>query len=828
MRRSVALAGVVVALAAVHGTGREPKLAKPGKPALVLPGIQEDGAIRLPNQWSLRPAGKQLELGDFPVLLTLHPGGEWLAALHAGLGPHEIITVALGPSRPRIVSRIILEQTFGGLCFAPDGKTLYAGGGEFGLVHAFEFADGYLSRHRKLRVARRTEKFVVGGVAVDAGGRWLFAAGTWGDAVCMLPVDRPDDYVTVLLGKDSYPYGCLVDTERKRLYVSLWNKAQVAVVDLEEKKVAATWDTERHPTEMALSPDGNTLYVACSNSTRVSVIDAAAGKGLETINCALFPTAPSGNTPNSLTVTPDGELLFVANADANNVAVFNIRQAGKARPLGFIPTGMYPTSIRFNAADKRLYVANGRGSTPRANPGGPNPLLRRNATVREYIANLYHGTLSILDVPTEERMVAYSKQAYVCSPLRPDQGAAGQRPAGNPIPDKVGDPSPIKHCIYIIRENRTYDQVLGDVPGGNGDPSLCIFPEKITPNAHRLARQFVLLDNFYCDGEVSAEGHEWSMGAYCTDFVKKVWPLTYRGSPLKRLDIYPSSGNFNDIERPAGGYLWDRCAEAKVSYRSYGEWIDNGKTPKDPGRATVKALEGHFDPWYRGFDLDYSDLKRSARFLEELKRFEREGEMPRFIVLWLPNDHTSGTTAGKLTPTAYVAENDLALGQIVEAVSKSRFWKETAIFVVEDDAQNGSDHVDAHRTVALAISPYSQHGHKGSNLYSTSSMVRTIGLILGLRPMSQFDAAACPMYAAFWEKADFSPYQHLVPDTDLKARNSYTAWGADLSAKMDFSTADAADDLLLNEVIWRSVKGPHAPMPPPVRAAFVFPHLAKD
>jgi DNA-binding beta-propeller fold protein YncE len=722
----------------------------------------------------------------------------------------------------------VLEQTFGGLAFAPDGQTLFAGGGEFDLVHAFRFADGYLSEHRKLAVGGNSAKFIPNGLAVDPDGRWLFVAGTWGHAVSLVPLDRPADAVTVPLGKDSYPYGCLVDAARKRLYVSLWSRAKIAVVDLEQKKVVEAWDTEKHPTEMALAADGKTLYVACANSTRVSVLDPATGKGLETINCALYPNAPAGNTPNSLALTPDGQLLFVTNADANNVAVFNVSQRGNAKPLGFVPTGMYPTSVRFNPADKRLYIANGRGTTPRANVHGPNPLLSGSKTVREYIAGLYRGTLAILDIPSPDRMISYSKQAYACSPLRPDLGVVAKPPAGNPIPAKVGDPSPIKYCVYVIRENRTYDQVLGDLKEGNGDPALCLFPEKITPNAHRLARQFVLLDNFYCEGEVSAEGHEWSMGAYCTDFVKKVWPLSYRGSPLKKMGIYPAEGQFDAIARPAGGYLWDRCAEAGVSYRSYGEWIINGRTLKDPGRATVKALEGHFDPWFRSFDMDYPDAKRADRFLEELARFEKEGELPRLIILRLPNDHTAGTKVGVLTPTAYVAENDLALGRVVEGLSKSRFWKEMAIFVVEDDAQNGSDHVDAHRTVALVVSPYARGAGVDSTLYSTASMLRTMELILGLKPMSQFDAAARPMYRSFLAKADFSPYAHAMPDTDLNAKNTATAWGAKLSEKMDFTVEDAADDLLLNEVIWRSVRGPHAPMPPPVRSAFVFPHLPKE
>ena len=826
MRRSVTgifvLLGVCAALVVALGRADDTKQAKPPTepPRYVLPGVQPGGDLLLPNQWSLRPVGRQLPLGDFPVNLALHPGGPWLAALHAGYGEHEVVIVDL--KKQRVVSRVTLEQTFYGLCFAPDGKTLFASGGEFEVVHAFDFADGLLSRPRQLAVVKETEKFIPGGLATDAAGKALFVAGTWGDAVALLPLDQPEKRTLVAVEKGSYPYACLPHPDGKRLFVSLWAKAAVAVIDLAEKKAVAVWKTESHPTEMALAPDGKTLFVACANSTKVSVLSAADGKARETIACALYPAAPTGNTPNSLSLTPDGQLLFVANADNNNVAVFNVAEPGKSKSLGYLPVGWYPTSVRFNPADKRLYVANGKGAGSAANPQGPQPTLPSDVNLRQYIAGLYRGTLSVIDQPTPERMGQYTELAYRLSPLRKDLGVTAEPPADSPIPRKPGGPSPIKHCIYVIKENRTYDQVFGDIKEGNGDPNLCLFPEKVTPNHHRLARQFVLLDNFYVEGEVSADGHEWSMGAYATDFVEKVWPLNYRGSPKKKLTTYPAEGVLDAVARPAGGYLWDRCAEAGVSYRSYGEWIENGKTPNDPGKARVKALEGHFDPMFRGYDLDYPDQKRADRFIEELQRFEKEGGFPQLIILRLPNDHTYGTRAGKPTPTAMVADNDLALGRVVEAVSKSKFWKETAIFVVEDDAQNGPDHVDAHRTVALVVSPYTKRKHVDSTLYSTSSMLRTMELILGLQPMSQFDAAARPMYHSFTAKPDFAAYDHVVPDVDLKAVNPKDAPGAKESEAFDLTKEDAADDLRFNQVIWWSVKGKDSPMPAPVRAGFLF------
>ncbi len=689
---------LAVALQPAPEPSRRPPTPTP--PPRVLPGVRLDGLVQLPNQWSLRPAGKHLPLGDFPVNIALHPKGPWAAVLHAGYGEHEIVIVELRKDRPRIVSRVSLPQTFYGICFAPDGKTLFASGGEFEVVHAFAFDKGLLSDHREIPVAPVADKFVVSGVAVDAAGRTLFATGAWGDAVAVVPLDDPAKRRTVALDKGGFPYACLPDPQSGRLFVSLWGKAAVAVIDPDQAHVVATWPTESHPTEMALAPDGKKLFVACSNSSKVSVLDVAHdGKPLETLRCALYPDAPSGNTPNSLALTPDGRMLFVANADASNLAVFNVAAPGRSEPLGFIPTGWYPTSVRYDPADQRLYVAEGKGLSSRANPQGPGPEEAKGlGSTYQYIAGLLQGDLSAIDLPDPEKLADYTKQAYACSPLRPDQAPTGAFPDDNPIPRKVGDASPIRHCIYIIKENRTYDQILGDMKEGNGDTDLCLFGEKVTPNYHKLARQFVLLDNFYVDGEVSADGHQWSMGAYATDFVEKVWPLNYRGSPLKKLAEYPSEGNYDPIARPSAGYIWDRCAEAGVSYRSYGEFVDNAKKPGDPAVPRVKALVGHIDPDFHGWDLDYPDVKRAARFIDELHRFEKDGGLPQLSILRLPNDHTAGAKVGKPTPRAMVADNDLALGMVVEAVSKSKFWKDTAIFVLEDDAQNGPDHVDAHRS----------------------------------------------------------------------------------------------------------------------------------
>ncbi len=509
----------------------------------------------------------------------------------------------------------------------------------------------------------------------------------------------------------------------------------------------------------------------------MTVFDTVAGKAIETIGTAIDPRAPTGSTPSSLALSADESILFVANAATNNLAVVNVKEPGKKRAFGVHPHRLV-SDLRPPGDDgKTLFVTNAKGASSKANRDGPNPISKANASTREYIAGLFQGTLSTIPLPTPAQMAEYSKTVYECSPLKTDDPlAVNQRGVtpGGPIPSKVGDPSPITHCVYIIKENRTYDQVFGDLPQGNGEPALCLFPEVVTPNHHALVREFVLLDNFYVDGEVSADGHEWTMGAYATDYVERTWPLSYRGD---RRVPYPAEGQLA-ISRPAGGYLWDKAAEKGVSYRSYGEFVQNNPIPGMPATTLVKTLRDHFDPKYRSYDLNYPDVKRADRFLEELAEFEKSGDLPRLIVIRLPNDHTSGTKPGTLTVTAFVADNDLALGRVVEGLSKSRFWKNLAIFVVEDDAQNGSDHVDAHRTVALAISPYIKRKTVDSTMYSTSSMLRTMELCLGLEPMSQFDASARPMSNAFTDKPDLTPYVHRPAGVDLSARNDATAWGA--------------------------------------------------
>ncbi len=805
------------------------------------PGEFAPNRILLPNQWYLDPVGDDRPLGLFPMNMQFSPDGQFLAIVHCGAGEHEIMVFRTDGNV--LIGKIVLPNIYYGLAFSPDGSRLFVSGGEDEVVHIFDFSEGYLSNPKSIRIAPEKERHVPCGIEVSPDGAWIAVTETWGNAVGVWNVETGDRRWRHDFGTESRPYDCAYSPDGARLYVSLWGQAKIAMIPLEgagfgEPVFVATGD---HPNELLLSADGSRLFVANANVNTVSVIDTAAMRVTETLNTALYPDALEGSTPNSLAASPDGRRLFIANADNNSIAVFDIAEAGDSRSLGAIPVGWYPTSVRVSVDGGTIYVANGKGFSSNANPRGPNPYMRDDIrrTYEQHAKLMEPGTLSIVPMPSDDQFPALTARVRACSPYRQDKTPADVPKPGSPIPARVGEKSPIKHCIYIIKENRTYDQVLGDMSEGQGDPALCLFPEKYTPNHHALAREYVLLDNFYVESQVSADGHEWSTGAYATDFVQKTWPTSYGGHGL----TYPSEGRW-PIAYPEAGYIWDKCKEAGVSYFSFGEFVDNPErkeaepgqeqigtieigdleTHFEPATTPVKTLEGHFDPYFNGWDLGYPDVERAKRFISEFNRMQNEGSLPQFMIVRLPNDHTAGTDKDSYTPRSLVADNDLALGMIVEAVSNSRIWPETAIFVVEDDAQNGPDHIDAHRTVALAISPYTRGRGVDRTMYSTASMLRTMELILGLQPMSQYDAGALPMYNTFQAKADTSAYAcRPVSEAMRTVRNDPDAWGTDLSAKLDFEKEDAADNVLFNEIIWRSIKGANNPMPAPVRAAFVFP-----
>ncbi len=785
------------------------------------PGSRPDGSIVLPNGWRLTPHGEQLPLAhDLPLRLVWHQDGRHLAIQHAGYRAHGI--TLFDAAQGRCVAEVPLARSWRGCTFSADGRTLFVSGGVDDLVYAVPFAPETARfsapTTRPLGDPRQID--LPAGIALDADGG-LVVALQRGHALA--------GSVATALPAGAFPYD-LLRAPDGGYFVSCWGRGEVLRLSA-RGAILATARTGEHPSELLLSQDGARLFVSNANENTTSVIDVATFTVEETLASALYPDAPPGSTPNALALSPDGHTLLIANADNNDLAVFDVRERRRSRALGFIPTGWYPTAVTFTPDGKQVLVANGKGGRgSHANPGLPQSDSRsRQTDPDDYTGSMFTGTLSRFAFPDAAAMQRLTAQALRNAPLQAGARVRGleRRPEDSPIPARVGDPSPIRYVVYVIKENRTYDQVFGDVPRGNGDPRLCIFGADVTPNHHAIADTFVLLDNFYVESEVSADGHEWTMGAYATDFVERTWPVTYGGKGSTRVEGgrpadlgYPAEGEHR-LARPKNGYLWDLAKAAGLSYRSYGEFVANGATPDAPGTARAAALEGHFDPYFRSYDLEYRDVDRAARFCHELAEFERKGELPRLIVLRLPNDHTAGTKVGALTPRAMVADNDLALGTVLAALAQTRFWRQMAVFCIEDDAQNGPDHVDAHRTVGLVAGPYVRRGAVVSTMYSTCSMLRTIELILGLPPMSQFDAAALPMYDCFTGTPDFTAYARLPSRISRDERNGKLGWGAGLMETMNLATEDAADDFLFNEAIWRSVRGADSPMPAPRRAAFV-------
>jgi hypothetical protein len=512
------------------------------------------------------------------------------------------------------------------------------------------------------------------------------------------------------------------------------------------------------------------------------------------------------------------------------VAVVDVAKPGSSEVEGFIPTGWYPTAAMFSRDGSRVFVLSGKGLTSAANPRFVTRTLPGGES--QYVGAMLSGTVSVLPVPGREQLQTLTKMAYSVTAYSDERRLTpAGAPAASPIPRRVGDPSPIKHVFYVIRENRTYDQVFGDLERGNGDPTLCLFDEAVTPNAHALAREFGVLDNFYVDAEVSYDGHAWSTGAYATDLVEKIWPLNYarRGAPYLSEGGGSMRNAYGNAAAPLNGYIWDAVVRKNLSVRSYGEfalWEPEKTAERRAGKvsdvvAAVPGLQGRMSPTYPPWDLEIPDMRRFEAWRQEFIAQESSNQVPALSILRMGNDHTNGTRPGTPTPRSMVAENDLAIGWLVETITKSRVWNESAIFLVEDDAQNGPDHVDAHRSLALIISPFSRRRVVDSTMYTTSGILRTMELILGVPPMSQYDAAATPAYNAFQSTPTLTPFVHLEPRTPLDEKNDARAWGAEASLRMNLAEPDRAPDRELNEIIWRSVRGPQSAMPPAVRSGFI-------
>jgi YVTN family beta-propeller protein len=808
-------------------------LAQRGGGPPVWPGYQGKGVTLLPNGWRLSPEGRHVLVGALPLNLVPSPDGRLIAITTSGYTKPALSI--FDTHTQQIVSHADVEHTWLGLVWHPDGKRLFASGASENVIYQYEYDKGKVTASGTISLgaaerhpggSRIDNAGYVAGMALSKDGKRLYAAEIYGQMVRAIDVEKKEIVATAEL--DAEPYTCVLSPDGQTLFVSVWGGAKVMMLDAATLTKKGEIAVGEHPNAMTITRDGQRLFVACANTNVVYVVDVAQAHATEQISMALGLKAPAGSTPNGVALSPDEHTLAVANADNNTVAIVDVSTPGSSSVEGFIPVGWYPTNVQFDRDGSRLFVLDGKGLLSEANPRGPQPGgLRFDG---QYSGAMFQGAISVIPTPTAAMLARMTAKVHELTPYTDASVLApAGAPVASPIPGRVGASSPIKHVFYVIRENRSYDQEFGDIARANGDPSLTLFGEDVTPNGHALVKEFGTFDNFYVNAEVSYDGHAFSTGAYATDFVEKTWPANYG----RREGLYLSEGGykmrnpFGNIAAPAQGYLWDSAKRANVSYRTYGEfvgWERRGASVV----ASVPGLDGHANPDYPPFDLTIPDERRIQIFSEEFKKLDAEGKVPQLSIIRLGGDHTNGASPGALTPRAYVAENDLALGELVDTISHSAVWKDSAIFVLEDDAQNGPDHVDAHRSILLAISPFSRRNTVDSTLYTTCGVLRTIELILGLPPMSQYDAAATPMYHAFTTSPALAPFTHVAPRVSITERNDWSTPGAAASLRMNFSMPDMAPDLELNQIIWETVRGRGAVMPPPRRTGWVKSLLTGD
>ena len=778
-------------------------------------GPLSGGGYLLNSGWRLEPAGRQIPLDTLPMASALSPDGKYLLVLNGGYNPPSVSVIETASGR--VTGTTPVDDGWLGLAFSPRGDRVYVGGGSRAAVFELSFAAGVLRPARTFAVSpsgERNDRDFIGDVTLSPDGRLLYAAELYRDAVAVI---NPQSGTVIDRFKTGRrPYRILFHPDGKSFFVTHWADGSLGHYDTATGSQLGVVRLAAHPTDIVFRAgapeevaEGQAtwvarLFVAAANTNSVYAIGISPGRELnlvESINVSMTPRQPLGMTPSALALSPDRKRLYVACSDANAAAVIDVSE-DRSRVEGFIPTGWYPTALRAIASGT-LVVLNGKGVRSYPNPTGPSPVNPQNRT--GYVARLQTGTASWIEPFSDDQLARWTHTVLADSPYND-----GKLDQTSPLP-------PIEHIIYIVKENRTYDQVLGDLKEGNGDPTLELFGENSSPNHHKLAREFVLLDNFYVNADVSADGHHWSTAAIANDYVVKLWPNQY----ANRRQLYDFEGQ-EPTAHPPAGYLWTNAAAAGVSLRNFGYWVENKKNApagaEQVSRVLDPVLARFTNRFYRSFDTDYPDVERARVFLRELSDDEKSGSLPRLILVRLGNDHTSGTTPGKIAPLAAMADNDYALGLIVEAVSHSRFWATTAVFVVEDDAQNGPDHVDSHRSPAFVISPYVKRHRVDGTMYNTASMLRTIELLLGLRPMTHFDAGARPMTSVFESTPDLASYAVEKPRIPLDTRNPAGAPGARASARMNFDEADAIDDDELNDILWVAIR--RSAPPPPVRSYF--------
>jgi YVTN family beta-propeller protein len=779
--------------------------------------------VKLPNGWSLTPAGRQLPLGDLPLNIAVSRSKRYLAVTNNGQSIQSIQLV--DASNEKILDNQVIAKSWGGLAFSSDEKYLYASGGNDNWILKYAIDDEKLHTVDTIKLGEPwPNKISPAGITIDDKSHLLYVVTKENNSLYVVDLKTKAIRQQIALGGEAYT--CLLSPDRKELYISGWAMDKIFVYNTSQQKIVDSIAVGDNPNDLCLSSKGAYLFVANANDNSVSVIDTKKRTVLETLNAALYATKLSGSTTNGVCLSSDEKTLYIANADNNCLAVFDVSNPGKSTSKGFIPVGWYPTCVR--VVGKQIFVTNGKGLEPFANPKGPNPIAKKQRVALhegisqkpeevQYIAGMFHGTLSVIDNPSEKEMADYSQAVYKNTPYNKDDEHTAEGEAGNPVPMKVGGTSPIKHVFYLIKENRTYDQVLGDLPMGNGDTSLVLFGEKITPNQHAIAKQFVLLDNFYVDGEVSSDGHNWSMGAYATDFLEKNWPSHYgrRGSS-------EASSGLRAVANNKDGFIWDNAKRSNVSFRTYGEFSNNQFQPQIP------VLKDHLCPYFPSFNGNIRDTARFNLFKREMDSLITADAVPQLVTIKFPNDHTEGTTIGRPTPFAHVADNDLAVGMLVGYLSKSSLWKESVIFILEDDAQAGPDHVDAHRSPAYVAGGFVKRKFVDHTMYSTTSVLRTIELILGMPPMTQYDAAATPMWRCFDKTSNLAGFKTIATNVDLNDKNKEVNSLSVRSAKLDFSSEDRVPDQVMNDILWKYIHGENSRMPVPVRSAFLKKNKGED
>ena len=811
-----------------------------------LVGVQQDGDILVPTGQTLTPAGTHIEVNDRPLGMVVSPDGTLLAVVTGSNFSAQALHI-IDVQSQTLKQTIGIANSFVGVAFGPDGNTIYVGGGASNDVKIFKATGGVFAAAGTIPISGGPQP---SGLTLNADGSRLYVALNQTNEVGIIDTATK---AVMRVKAGTYPYTTVISADGRKVYVSNWGgkipgpgdftdgqnpvivdsrtgipvSGTVSVLDTASNTIVKQIDVGLHPTGMALSPGGDRVYVTNANSDTVSVIDTATDAVVKTLSVGedgREGTPLLGGSPNAVAASADGRTLFVANGAQNAVAVVDATATADA-VRGLIPTGWYPTAVALDHSGTRMFIASGYGFGSIA----PVPPPREG---RSYVDRV--GVVSVLNVPDRWDLKRFTEQVYRNNGSfprdfngnDPEHGRDGEHGRdddekgglGGPIPRNIGQGSPIKHVFYIIKENRTYDQVFGDLPQGNGDPSLVEFGRDVSPNHHALAEQFVLLDNYYGPGDQSALGHRWVLQSYPSDWVHKYGNARNNQNPML---LGPTDA------------IYDHAKARGLTVRAYGErgantitpanatWTDiyndwkNGTTNVNiAAQAIIVGLRDVYHPKYAAAESRVPDNYRADIFLKDFAEYEKNGNLPNLVLLLLYDDHTEGTSPGFPTPRAAVADNDLALGRIVDAISHSHYWKESAIFVTEDDSQDGLDHVDGHRTVGLVASPYVKHGRVDSHFFSIINVFRTIEQILGLSPVNQFDSAAEPMFSVFTPKPDVTPYSARPNQIPLNEMNPPMASLSGLqrqlakfSLTIDSSEPDSTDAELLNRAIWHSVKG---------------------